>query len=120
MLHHRWLLIAITSAKPPLSFTIVAQNDLIFRWSTSITILPVFVPIASYDTILERHDVKLALKPVQSAFDKTDIVRANWSVDNQSSSKVSELSLSLHAKAVVRCDGGRTKQLSEALMERSL
>ncbi|ESU34843.1 RING finger domain-containing protein [Giardia duodenalis] len=106
--------------KASLSFTIVAQNDLIFRWSTSITILPVFVPIASYDTILERHDVKLALKPVQSAFDKTDIVRANWSVDNQSSSKVSELSLSLHAKAVVRCDGGRTKQLSEALMERSL
>lgn len=104
--------------KASLSFVIVVQDDVTLRWSMSITILPVFVPIAYYDTILESHNVKLTLKPVQSAFDKCDAVMANWSVDNQSSSKISELNLSLHKKIVLRCDDGKTKQLSETLIDK--
>ncbi|EET00070.1 Hypothetical protein GSB_21792 [Giardia duodenalis] len=103
-----------------LSFTIVVQNDTTLQWSSSITILPVFVPIARYDTTLEKHNVKLTLMSGQSAFDRHDVVTANWSVDNQSSSKVSELSLSLHKKIIVRCDGGKAKQFSETLIDKPL
>lgn len=106
--------------KAVLSFIIVTPSDVTLRWTLSITVLPVFVPIAYYDTTLESHNVKLTLKPVQSAFDKCDVVMANWSVENQSSSKISKLNLSLHQKIVLRCDDGKTKQLSETLVDKPI